>query len=178
MLTILVINAQAGNQEAMLQLIARFQPLLKKHARILNYEDSYNDLVLRFIETIHNAKIDTIKNKSEGAIVNYIARSVYHSYCKLVEQAIAQRTSPYSLDELSRQQLYSSDAYHSPEAEALEFPKNLLTPYEEQILRLIYERDLSISKIAQKNNISRQAINQVKLRAECKLRNYYLASNE
>lgn len=176
MLAIFVTNAQTGNHDAMLQLITRFQPLLKKYARILNYEDSYNDLVLLFIETIHVIKISTIKNKSEGAIVNYIARSVYHSYCKLVEQAIALRTSPYSLDELSRQQVYSSDAYHSPESEALEFPKNLLTPYEEQILRLIYERDVPISKIAQKNHISRQAINQVKLRAECKLRKYLLAS--
>ena len=55
-------------------------------------------------------------------------------------------------------------------------PESRLISYEEQILRLIYERDVPISKIAQKNHISRQAINQVKLRAECKLRKYLLAS--
>ena len=63
MLAIFVTNAQTGNHDAMLQLITRFQPLLKKYARILNYEDSYNDLVLLFIETIHVIR-PCLKNKS------------------------------------------------------------------------------------------------------------------
>ena len=45
MLVSLIITLQASNQDAMLQLIARFQPLLRKHTRILNYEDSYHELI-------------------------------------------------------------------------------------------------------------------------------------
>lgn len=178
MLSILIINAQAGNQDAMLQLIARFQPLLRKYARILNYEDSYNDLVVLFIESIHNTKIEKVKNKNEGAIVNYIAKSIFHSYCKLVGQAVAQRVTPCSLEDMSNRQLYASAAYHSPMHQALDFPHGLLSPREEHILKLIYEKDLSVAEIAQKYHISRQAVNQTKLRGESKLRAYYSICKE
>lgn len=48
----LLVKAQLGNQEAMLELINRFQPLLKKYARKMEYDDAYEDCVLFFIELI------------------------------------------------------------------------------------------------------------------------------
>lgn len=48
----LLVKAQLGNQEAMLELINRFQPLLKKYARKMEYDDAFEDCVLFFIELI------------------------------------------------------------------------------------------------------------------------------
>lgn len=177
MLTTLITEAQSGNQDAMMQLITQFQPLLRKYSRRLNYEDSDNDLILLFIESIMRTNINSIKQKSEGALVSYIVKAVYHSYCILIKQAVAHRAAPYSLEELTDGQFFSSSMYHSPVQHHLDFPKGILTQREELILKQLYESELSVSEIAQVYHISRQAINQSKLRAESKLRTYYTSYN-
>lgn len=42
----LFLNAYNGNSFAQLQIVQRFQPLLKKYAALLKYEDAYSDLQL------------------------------------------------------------------------------------------------------------------------------------
>ena len=61
--------AQAGNQEAMLDLINKFMPLLKKYCYKLGYEDSLEDLQLEFITLIFTFKTDNLRDKSDGAVV-------------------------------------------------------------------------------------------------------------
>jgi DNA-directed RNA polymerase specialized sigma subunit len=48
----LLARAQQGDDEAMLELINRFQPLLKKYAKKLRYDDAYEDCLLFFIELV------------------------------------------------------------------------------------------------------------------------------
>lgn len=48
----LLVRAQRGDEEAMLELIKRFQPLLRKYAKKLRYDDAYEDCRLFFIELI------------------------------------------------------------------------------------------------------------------------------
>ena len=173
MLANIIAYAQEGNQEAMLQLIARFQPSLRKHAKLLKYEDSYYDLVALFIESIHRMKLEKLKNKSEGATVNYVVNSIYHSYCKLVEIAAEQRRFPCSLEELNGRQIYTSASCNPPTYSKLELPCNLLTSREVHVIRLLYEKGLSVTEVASKLHITRQSVNQTKLRAESKLKSYY-----
>ena len=40
-----VTRSQNGDKQAMLWLVSKFDPALKKYARKLNTEDGYNDLV-------------------------------------------------------------------------------------------------------------------------------------
>lgn len=176
MLNTLIISAKSGNQDAMLQLITRFQPLLKKRARLLHYEDSYNDLITLFIESVYRINPEKIYGKNDGTMVNYIAKSIYHSYCRLVSQAVMLNKTPCNLEDMSNPQLYALSAYNEMMYQELDFPKGLLTRYEEKILLLIYEQGFSVSDIAHNFQTSRQAINQCKLRAEAKLRSYYTAS--
>lgn len=48
-----VLLAQSGDQDSMQDLIDQFTPLLKHYSRILYVEDSFNELVLSFIEIVH-----------------------------------------------------------------------------------------------------------------------------
>ena len=45
-------RAQSGDDQAMLNLISKFLPLIKKYGRRLGYEDAANDLIADFIEFI------------------------------------------------------------------------------------------------------------------------------
>lgn len=71
-------SAQSGNEEAMLNLITKFMPLFKKYERKLGYEDAINDLIVDFIEFVTKWNLNNLRQSSDGAIVNYIAQSIYH----------------------------------------------------------------------------------------------------
>lgn len=53
-----LIKAQHHNKTASLFLVQQFKPLLLKFARLLNGEDSYNDLVLFFLEMIMKINLE------------------------------------------------------------------------------------------------------------------------
>lgn len=59
----LFLNAYNGNSFAQLQIVQRFQPLLKKYAALLKYEDAYSDLQLYLLELLHFRKIDQTSKK-------------------------------------------------------------------------------------------------------------------
>ena len=67
------------NKDNILLLIEKFKPLLNKYARLLNYEDAYQDLVVFFIAMIK--EFPSIEN--EGKIVNYIGKCVRNEYIRL-----------------------------------------------------------------------------------------------
>ena len=56
-LSYLVKEAQTGNKKYMLEIIEKFDPLLKKYGRKLTYDDAYADIMLCLIETIKNIPI-------------------------------------------------------------------------------------------------------------------------
>ena len=78
----LIAQSQAGNSDATLMLIEKFNPLLRKYAYKLYYDDAYDDLLADFIELLHNLKLDCVRDKSEGSLVSYIYKSIYSSYIK------------------------------------------------------------------------------------------------
>ena len=84
----LLVKAQQGDEKAMLELINRFQPLLKKYAKKLGYEDAYEDFLLFFIElvkTIDLKKLNTLKDQTVAA---YIKVSVTHFYGKKIRRIL------------------------------------------------------------------------------------------
>lgn len=80
----LLVKAQQGNQEAMLELIDRFQPLLRKYARKMGYDDAYEDCRLFFIELIQNINLKRIHEQKEQRTVSYIKVSVTNFYNKRI----------------------------------------------------------------------------------------------
>jgi len=49
----IIINAQNGDQDAVVQLVHKFIPLIKKYSREMDYEEAYADLVAWTVKAIH-----------------------------------------------------------------------------------------------------------------------------
>mgnify|MGYP001635075674 CR=1 FL=1 len=79
----LFLNAYNGNSFAQLQIVQRFQPLLKKYAALLKYENAYSDLQLYLLELLHSGKLTKLQRKDDGTLVKYIESSIRHQYISL-----------------------------------------------------------------------------------------------
>lgn len=101
-------ESQKGNQQATLNLIERFAPLLNKYARKLEPEDGFYDLQLEFLELILHLDCDKVNMQNDGALVNYLAHSIYHSYIKLLKRVITRKAPTISTEELTDQEVSRS----------------------------------------------------------------------
>ena len=61
-------RAQSGDDQAMLNLISKFLPLIKKYARKLGYEDAANDLIVDFIEFVSKWNLNNFYQSSDGEV--------------------------------------------------------------------------------------------------------------
>lgn len=173
MLIDLIRSAQEGNQDEMLLLIGKFSGLLKKNGRKLRYEDAENDLTADFIELIKTYQFEKLNNSSDGAIVNFLARSVYRFYLKRLQVLIEKTPSVISIEDLTPTQKDHLSVQISVENEmsvSLLISGSQLTQKEIYVLTAIYEKGCSVSKLADLLHVSRQNVNQIKKRAEKKLR--------
>ena len=68
MLVMLISEAKHENQEAMLSLIQRFNPILRRYGRKLGYEDATEDLIVDYIEFIKSFDISRIIKSHDGAV--------------------------------------------------------------------------------------------------------------
>lgn len=169
----IIVKSQSGDSDSTLMLIEKFNPLLKKYAYKLSYEDAYNDLLLDFIELLHNMQIENIHNKREGSVVSYICTSVHSSYVKrLIEVKRLKNLLLYS--DLNDNELYyvesissTNDVYQEYE---LSFIKKILTKQELAVIRMILFTGYTATEVANFYGTSRQAVNQMKNRALKKLR--------
>ncbi len=169
----LLVKAQQGDEKAMLELINRFQPLLKKYAKKLGYEDAYEDFLLFFIElvkTIDLKKLNTLKDQTVAA---YIKVSVTHFYGKKIRR-ILEEEHEIAFSELTEEQRYYVEAKTAKQDEQNIFMElgvdKFLNPNEKSILYLVYARGYTTAEIARKYHKSRQTVNQLKIRTLKKLR--------
>lgn len=169
-----VLSAQEGSQDAMLELIKQFTPLLKRYSRVLYIEDSFDELVLAFIEIIHAIPLERLNGKSDGILVNYIAESVKNSYIALIRKNSKHQISITPWDELTESQqnqvLRPSINTGNSSFEYLLDSCHTLTEKERMILRLIYCYGYTSADLAKRFSSTKQNINQIKLRAQRKLK--------
>lgn len=90
----LIVSAKDNNQDSLMELINRFKPLIKKHAYALNYEDAENDLTADIIELIYNMPVF----QNDGQAVQYISKSIRHSYIKFLKAKIRVRDNEFLYD--------------------------------------------------------------------------------
>lgn len=142
----LFLNAYNGNSFAQLQIVQRFQPLLKKYAALLKYEDAYSDLQLYLLE-----------------LVKYIESSIRHQYISLNSRKNAVDNSVIaSIDEIDFDQMSLSSNDEYPELLISDL-HSVLQPSELTLLSQFVFKGMSIADIAEKSGVSRQAINRKKL---------------
>lgn len=166
-------NIGIGDEESLLRILHKFDPLIRRYAFKLHYEDAYMDLTYDLICILKKLDIRIMKNYSDGAIVSYIVSCVKRSYLKRLSRKLkGKKEIPFSLFPPDQISIFEKDtAYENPNSklESL-FSNKMLTKYERGILKLLYVYEYSVNEIAQKNKVSRQNVNQAKLNALRKLK--------
>lgn len=161
-------EAQEGQERSTLALLERFEPLMKKYAKMLGYEDAMQDLTLAFLNVIINM---TLKEKycSDGQIINYFSKAIYHEYIRLAK-AFYRHESEIAFDENIKteveEKIVETDFHDGMDV------LNVLTERQKQVVYLLYFCDFSAKEIAAILGVSRQAINKTKNNALEILRKY------
>lgn len=150
-------EAQQGNEIAMKQIIAMFNPLIQKCARKLDYEDGINDLVvfvIKFVKTVDLNKFDI-----DACLVKYFAISVKHECSRLAAKH----------DKISKyERLVGTDCIEQALPDFSPASDNnllvgkitsIVSKKEGRVLYLHYIMDYSIADIAELYDVSRQAVN-------------------
>lgn len=173
-----ICSGQRGDQQAMLNLVRKFSPALKKYAKRLGTEDGYYDLEAEFLEIILHLDCSRLRETGDGAMVKYLSRSIYHAYVKLLRYLVDTKIPTVSVDELTDSILYQNDLICETSQTKLYVPAALLTPQEADVFRQICILGYSAAELARKYDVSRQSINQAKQRALAKLRRYLKESGQ
>lgn len=173
----LIKNRQMNDAKSVEELCEKFFPLIKKYARKLNYEDSYNNLQLCFIECILKIPLNSGKFiLSDVYILSYIKKAIYFGYI-----ALSKRIENYSYKNI----LYESYEFF---IEKVSYKENL-SFFEDELFKtdigkILNEKEFKIcvlkfierftdAEIAEQYNVSRQAINKTINKIKKKLYSYY-----
>lgn len=70
------IICEIPNEDAILEMLRRFAKLLNKYARLLNYEDAYNGLMVFFLESLLSDNMKKLIGKPDAVIVHYIIETL------------------------------------------------------------------------------------------------------
>lgn len=172
-----ITQSQNGNENATEALIKKFAPLLKKYSHLLSYEDAYDDLLVDFIQLIHDMNVTRIQNHSEGCLVSYISNAMRSAYIKRSKQMKSLRNIVLN-SELNDKQLYCLEFLLSKEDTYFEyeFPdiERILTKQEASVIQKICIYGYSACRTANMLGVSRQAVNQMKNRALKKLKTQFV----
>jgi RNA polymerase sigma factor (sigma-70 family) len=168
-----IIKIQHGGKDSALKLIEKFNPILKKYAYRLYYEDAYNDLLVDFIELLFKISIDKMQTKDDGCIISYLTTSIHNSYIKkLIKLKQMRNFTIYS--DLTEKELYyielltaTNDTHINTDLDLL---RKLLTNAEFAIIKMVFYDGYSVTETGNALGITRQAVNQMKNRALKKLK--------
>lgn len=167
--------SKGGDNSATLQLVEKFNPLLKKYAFKLSYEDAYNDLLLDFLILLNEINIPHIQQKHDAGIVNYICVCVRNSYIKKI-QSLQQQKHIISFSALGESAEYILDStfYAEIPYAKIEFSlmKEVLTEKEWNIIFALFDCGYTPTELAKKIGISRKTLYKRRNNALKKLRHF------
>ncbi|MHC1723439.1 MAG: RNA polymerase sigma factor [Aminipila sp.] len=157
--------ANGGNQEAICYFIKKFQLLIRKYARQLNYDCAETDLIIYLLEFIKKMDIEKICKLSEGEIVNYIIRllrnkkiDIYRKNCLAIEEIHTE------------EERYIENELEIEDQMDLNQLINTLPDKHRTVIVSKYIYGYSDAEIGTSLGISRQAVNKLKNKALKNLR--------
>ncbi|MCP1161345.1 sigma factor-like helix-turn-helix DNA-binding protein [Bacillus infantis] len=164
----LVEGSRNFKEKDTVKLLDVFNPIINKYGRLLEGEDTKQDLRFYLIKTVKNMSINQLKEKNNKVIFTYLAKSIRFEYYRLSNLNRRKLNYEHPID----MELYSDIKAFGSEIELLEMME-VLTNQESFIISSIYIHGLSASELAQYMKISRQAVNQAKNRALVKIKKLY-----
>jgi len=171
----LITLAKANDEGAMLEIIEKFRPLIHKYLRKSYYdEDVKSALELKLIEIV-KLKLDNLREQNEGALIKYIASSLYHQYLELVSKNMAKKeiiSENYLINLIDLNQALPENAIE--DTVLFESLKSILTEREFACMYYIVFMGYTAEELSKKWNITKQACNQCKKRAFNKIIKNYI----
>jgi RNA polymerase sigma factor (sigma-70 family) len=165
----LLIKAQEGDKDALLNILIKFNPIIKSYSRKLNYAEAETDLIIVLLETIISINLNNFEPENEGALVNYIHKVMKNKSVNLFKKNILRTVKPVEFDVTTIPDSCNFDSQI--------FISRLLDSLpilQKEIIEKKFIYEYSDKEIAQLHGVSRQAVNRTKNRALNNLRNYLL----
>ena len=167
----LVNDSKKGNKEDTLKLIKKFNPLIIKYSRKLNYDGAETDLIICLLEILNHIPIyNNPELQNDDRIVGYINTCIKHNYINLSKKdnLITNNEVELNTDILGEDSSFNNFEDYFFIYELL----NNLPGFQKQIVKQIYIDNISESQLAKQLHISRQPVNRTKNRALNNLRTY------
>lgn len=158
----LIRKAKDGDKEALLGIILRFNPLIKRFSRELKYPEAETDLIIALLELTDEINIDTFPISSDGKVKKYIHKSLISRKIDLHRK----HSSRFNED-------LNSIIDTIPDSSSKEiferiFIKDILehlSSTQKEVIEKAVLYGYSDKEIAEMLHISRQAVNRTKNRA-------------
>lgn len=83
-----ITDYRKGDNNSLLEIIEIFNPLISKYSRLLDKEDTRQDLIIHLIKILNNIPIDNKRLLKNKEIMGYIAKSIRNEYIKLSKKEI------------------------------------------------------------------------------------------
>lgn len=169
-LYIVVKNCQNKNKDSILKMIERFNPLIKKYSRKLNYDGADTDLIISLIETINSLPLSKSNIiKEDKYIVGYISSSIKNKYIYLSKKysKIYEKETKLNLDISNDETSRSMEEFI-----LIEMLLDKLPTLQRNIIIQKFIKGYTDAEIANQLNISRQAVNRAKNRGLKNLKEY------
>lgn len=175
----LIQSAKENDENAMLEIIEKFRPLINKYFKNSYYnEDVKSALVLKLIEVVKiELKFDSLREQNDGALVNYIVSSLYHQYLGICGKNTTKSNMELTCEDdvlisfIDMNKFYNEQ--NTEDAILFELLRTILTERELDCVYHIIFMGYTAEELSKKWHITKQACNQCKRRAFDKIRRYY-----
>lgn len=160
-----------GDEDALVELIELYSPIINKYARYFGremYEDAQQELRIAVIEAARSIKYV----EQEGKCVNYIVRTIKHRFVTLYNKQREYNEREELTDELVEP--LHEDLYKDVEiyTDILQFCKQF-NEIQQAIIKGIVIYDYGDSELAQRKGVTRQYINRVKKKLFAEMRQVF-----
>lgn len=162
---------RSGSDGACFNIIEKFSKLMHMYSNRLKDEDSFYDLTLVLLESIHKLDLDRFENDGDS-IQRYLAVVIKRAYIGLCKN---KHKEDIMLDALQINDCLHSNVliYHATNNLLIEEMLNACSPRQRTVMIYHYIYLYSIADIAKMMGISRMSVNGLKLRGIHALRIKY-----
>lgn len=153
-----------GDNDEILYIIDKFEPLINKYSKKLGYYCSRTDMIISLINIINNLNNNNNLNE-EKYIVGYINISIKHKYIELSKKySINNNELVVDIDKIN----INKEGYNYNNLDNKVLLENILSKlnnYQRMVIEQIFFKNISEIELSNKLGITRQSVNKIKKRA-------------
>lgn len=173
----LIKAAQADDEDAMLEILQSFEPLIMKYTSYMGHDEDFrSELTLKLITFVKTFNLDSLHNESNYAVISYIEKIVRNEYIAFSKNKnrTATHETHFEYEDFANLSESNEILQESTQDGLLyDVMKALLTEREYQCVLLTVIQGYTSEEVGKILGCSKQAINQCKKRALGKLKQLF-----